>query len=393
MSQDELREHASYLADAVKLDRYRRAMRHHVAPGSVVLDLGAGSGILGLLAAQAGAARVYAVDSGSIIRQNGFGDRIVHLQASSHDVTLPERVDVAVCDQIGGFVYEPGLLTAFADVRRRLLRPGGPLVPGRFRLLLAPASAELWANDVSCWRARTEGLDFTPFGRLAEHTEFRVDLDGSELLGAPGCVATIDGERVDPVTGEVSLTIERAGEVGGLVGLFEAELAPGVWLSNVPGSPDQMRRWQNFYPLPSPVVVDEGDRLDAQIDLRPVAGAMTWRVQVLAAVQGEQPPRRKACALGTTAQGTFLSRRDLELNADDHVPLVDERVQAARFVLGLVDGARTKRQIVELTMGQGFSFLGDEPRATDFVSTALARYARPDATEHLRTLAATGGTV
>ncbi len=53
-----LREHMGYVSDAHRLAIYRRAMVAVVKPGDVVLDLGAGTGILGVLACQAGAARV-----------------------------------------------------------------------------------------------------------------------------------------------------------------------------------------------------------------------------------------------------------------------------------------------------------------------------------------------
>jgi ABC-type multidrug transport system fused ATPase/permease subunit len=75
----ELEEHRGYLADAVRLAAFREAICRQTRPGDVVLDLGTGTGILGMLACQAGATRVYAVDRGPILdaarqaaRANGF---------------------------------------------------------------------------------------------------------------------------------------------------------------------------------------------------------------------------------------------------------------------------------------------------------------------------------
>ena len=55
---DPLDEHYGYLADPVKRERYRAAIEQAVRPGHIVMDLGCGSGLLGLMALRAGASQV-----------------------------------------------------------------------------------------------------------------------------------------------------------------------------------------------------------------------------------------------------------------------------------------------------------------------------------------------
>ena len=109
-------EHRQYLADPHRLAAFERAITATVKPGDVVIDLGAGTGILGLFACRAGAARVYAIDDGSIIglarelcRANGYSDRVVFVKGLSSRIALPEKADVAVSDQIGRFGFEAGV--------------------------------------------------------------------------------------------------------------------------------------------------------------------------------------------------------------------------------------------------------------------------------------------
>src|SRR5512135_770538 len=69
--------------DAVRMNAYADALRRAVRPGSVVVDIGAGTGILSLLACRFGAARVYALEPDDCINvarenaaANGLADRI-----------------------------------------------------------------------------------------------------------------------------------------------------------------------------------------------------------------------------------------------------------------------------------------------------------------------------
>src|SRR5690606_16371178 len=126
MSHRVLDEHRRYLADERRTAAYRAALAEVVQPGDVVLDLGAGSGLLGYLACEAGAGSVIAVDGTDIVglarriaADNGYADRITHVRALSTELSLDEPVDVAVCDQVGGLVHDAGVLGCFADVRHR----------------------------------------------------------------------------------------------------------------------------------------------------------------------------------------------------------------------------------------------------------------------------------
>ena len=121
-----LREHFGYLADSVKSDRYRAALKKMVRRDQVVLDLGCGSGMLGLLALHAGASKVYFVEERPIIEvarrsveEAGFVDRADFFQSNSYELGLPDRVDLVVCDHIGYFGFDYGVLALLADARQR----------------------------------------------------------------------------------------------------------------------------------------------------------------------------------------------------------------------------------------------------------------------------------
>jgi len=70
------------------------------------MDVGCGTGILSMFAAQAGAKHVYAVDCSSIIVQakqivekNGFSDKITMIRGKVEEIELPvEKVDIIVSE-------------------------------------------------------------------------------------------------------------------------------------------------------------------------------------------------------------------------------------------------------------------------------------------------------
>ena len=101
----EIEVHRTMICDRVRTDAFRRAIESVVRPGDVVLDVGAGTGILSLFAAKAGAARVYAVEQTTVAvlarelaTANAVGDVVQVIQGDVMDVELPEQVDVIVSD-------------------------------------------------------------------------------------------------------------------------------------------------------------------------------------------------------------------------------------------------------------------------------------------------------
>lgn len=91
-----------------------------VRPGDVVLDAGAGTGILALHAARAGAVRVHAVEIDPVLCQhlratvhrNGYDDVIEVVQADVHDFRAP-TVDVALVELIETALVDESLVSAY----------------------------------------------------------------------------------------------------------------------------------------------------------------------------------------------------------------------------------------------------------------------------------------
>src|SRR6266849_1675102 len=127
-----LRDYGDMIADRERFDAYSKAIGKAVRPGAAVLEIGCGPGAFALLACQAGARKVYAIDSEEIVHfarelavANGFADRTEFIQSDSRKLQLPERADLIVSDLRGSLPFFGHAIASIEDARQRLLAPRG----------------------------------------------------------------------------------------------------------------------------------------------------------------------------------------------------------------------------------------------------------------------------
>ena len=372
-------EHRQYLADPHRLAAFERAIAATVKPGDVVIDLGAGTGILGLLACRAGAARVYAIDDGGIIelarslcRANGFADRVVFVKGLSTRVTLPEKANVVVADQIGRFGFESGVWEYFTDARARLLTPGAATVPGSVELRLAPVEAPELFEQIDFWSRRPAGFDTSDARALAMNTGYPAHLTPSQLLAEPVTLATLDLAELEPrsLGVEVELATLRSGTLHGLGGWFRAELAPGIFMSNAPGDPARIDRRNVFLPIARPVAIEPGDRIRVRARIMPSQAMLRWQVTVSSATGSP-----KADFAHSTAEGMLLAAEDLERTRPDYVPRLSAWGEARRSLIALCDGHRTVAEIEAEVCRRHPELFASPEAAGAFVAEVVTRYA------------------
>jgi SAM-dependent methyltransferase len=138
--------HQTMLNDGVRNRLIADAITRNVTSETRFLDVGAGTGVWAILAAQLGAKRVVAVEIEECLipiiykqaQENGVSDRIELIEGRSNDVKIKGKFDVIVSELFGGSAFNKFTMESFVDLRTRFLAPGGVLIPERLELLAVP---------------------------------------------------------------------------------------------------------------------------------------------------------------------------------------------------------------------------------------------------------------
>jgi SAM-dependent methyltransferase len=370
-------EHRQYLADRSRVDHYARALREVIGPDDLVVDLASGTGILGLLACRAGARRVVAIEATpiaglarAVARANGYHDRISVVRGVARETEVAERADVVVSDQIGRFGFEAGLLSLFADARARLLKPGGRLIPSALSLVVAPVEHPRQLARVAFWDRRPAGFDFTPVRRIAANTGYPTRLSAPQLLADPADACRLDLSVDTPslLRIEATFTVQRRGTLDGIGGWFRAQLSPSVAMSNSPLDAQRIARRQVYFPIESPVALEEGDGIDLDLRILPDEHIVSWIVTARPAA-GE-PVR----SVQSTLAGMLVEPADVHRTDPEYRPALTERGVARQSVLALCDGVRTLACIEAEVFARHPDLFESAADAAFFVGEVVTRY-------------------
>lgn len=280
-----LQEHYGYLSDHVRLEQFRTAIARAIKPGDVIVDVGCGFGVLGLLCLEAGAARVYGIDHTEAIdvarettRRAGLGDRYHCIREHSSRAELPEAADVIICDHIGYFGFDYGVIATMGDARRRFLKPRGRVIPGKITLQLAGISSEDCRRKAEAWAAEDMPLEYhwlREYGINSKHTHIYPQ---SALLTRQADLGVIDltAENPDHMLYHADLIVTGDGALDGFGGWFDCEIAPGVHMTNSPMADNPIRRDQVFLAFDQPLEVMTGDTIRVSVNIRHDTGTIAW---------------------------------------------------------------------------------------------------------------------
>lgn len=152
-----LSQQQNMMQDFVRTSTYQRAILSNGDDfkDKVILDVGAGSGILSFFAIQAGARKVFAVEASSmakhaeqLVASNKLSDKILVIPGKIEEINLPEKVDIIISEPMGYMLFNERMLETYLHAKK-WLKPSGKMFPTQADLHIAPFSdAQLYTEQV-----------------------------------------------------------------------------------------------------------------------------------------------------------------------------------------------------------------------------------------------------
>lgn len=267
----------------------------------VVLDVGAGSGILSLFCASAGAAMVYAVEASNIVdlckeivKCNKMEDKIKVIKGKIEDVELPvEKVDIIVSEWMGFYLLHESMLDSVLFARDKWLSDSGMMIPSHATLYLTPVNMSKYVTENFRFWENAYGYDFSPIQTISMMSTLQQPviecIEPKQCMSDPEIVHEFDllttkVEDLKSIQNNLTFKMTKTGLVHGFAAWFDVYFGsptvsippsvsgqdlPRVHLVTLSTSPMvEATHWkQTIVFIPVSASVDEEDSLSCVLEL------------------------------------------------------------------------------------------------------------------------------
>jgi tetratricopeptide (TPR) repeat protein len=265
--------HVPMINEQERNQAYHDGLASVVTPDKLVFEIGTGSGLLAMMAAKLGARQVYTCETvgliadtaARIVARNKLQNRIVVLAKSSHEVQLdrelPARADILVHEIFSSELLGEHVLPAIEDAKRRLLKPGGEVLPSAASIMIALVGGDELGRNL--YVDESFGFDLRDFNAI--HPKRRpLHREDLELVPMSDDIEAFRfdfaGESAFPPERKViGITATKAGRCYGVVQWIRLELGKAARFENHPSRRRAVSNWQHtIYGFDEPIHLQVG---------------------------------------------------------------------------------------------------------------------------------------
>lgn len=227
--------HEEMLKDVVRTKTYQNVIYKNsfLIKDKVVLDVGAGTGILSLFCAKVGAKHVYAIECSSmadmaqeIVKLNGFSDVITVIKGKVEEIDFPVRkVDIIISEWMGYFLLYENMLDTVLYARDKWLVKDGLVLPDKASLYLtAIEDADYKDEKIEFWNS-VYGFDMSCLQKQTIMEPLVDNVDQKQIVTNCQLLKTMDISKM--ASGDASFTVpfklvaERDDYIHALVAYFD----------------------------------------------------------------------------------------------------------------------------------------------------------------------------
>ncbi|EGG16419.1 putative protein arginine methyltransferase [Cavenderia fasciculata] len=212
----DLNVHEVMLKDKPRTLAYKNAIERNQIDfkDKVVMDIGAGTGILSMFAIRYGlASKVYAIEASpmanycnQIIEKNGMSEKIKVINKKVEDVTSEDldgltSVDVIVSEWMGFYLLHESMLESVLDARDQWLnKKSGILFPTHGDIIMAPINVKSHLDEKVNYWDDVYGFDYSIFKPIATESlpsPWIEHLESSAVTANPVTLKYIDFTTID----------------------------------------------------------------------------------------------------------------------------------------------------------------------------------------------------
>ncbi len=290
--------HETMVGDTVRVDGYYKGIQNGIKKGDVVVDVGTGTGILSFFAAQKEPKKIYAIDHSNIIsvakviaEANNISN-IEFVQTNSKNFQPDEKVDVILHEQIGQCLFGENMVEHLLDLKRRMLKPTGKILPSQFELFVEPIVMKSEYGVPFLWNQKIHGVNFSctqnnpEVNKLKKSSYLLKNARNHEvdyLVAEPEPILGFDLNKIEsesdiPKSFEMTRKVVRSGMVDGFCIYFKVIFDENNSFDNAPTS--RQTNWWNVIIRIEPRKVNVGETISYSLDMGSLSDKKTWDLNV-----------------------------------------------------------------------------------------------------------------